>query len=372
MCVLSTPVLSTKPLTLALLGFGLSFSALSAADIQLRIVGYDGYANPEWNRKFSEAYEAEHGKKVKVTFTAVASEMDFFTAARQGSADLITPGIELLKDDKFAFSKGLILPLDPKAIPNLAKVKPIYNRVPEALKGDQLLFAPFVAGSYLLYYDAKRTTQPPTGYGDLLKPAFAKHYSLGDYPVHNAVMAALASGVPIQDASTYDKVIGFPGFQANFKQLYSQAANFWNAVDNAAAIAPPEVQVMVGFGFAVGDAAKAGQPLTPVIPSEGLLSFVDHIGITSAAAANPEVKAAAEAFINFGLSEEYQREVVLKTLCCQPVRQGVVDNLDEATKQQFQHLILAANYQGKQIFIPTVDKRSRNGFETLHKQASAK
>ena len=171
---------------------GLTLAAprlVGAQDKELRILTWEGYAEPEWLDPFKQAT----GATVNVVYTGSVDEM---FAKMQGSKGA---DFDVVAFDTSAFARyidgGLIQPLDEAKLPNLANLDAAFKDVPAVMRDGKRYGAPFAWGSLPLVYDADQVATPDS-WLVMWDPANDQQMIALDDANNSIVLAALVLGLP--------------------------------------------------------------------------------------------------------------------------------------------------------------------------------
>ena len=109
-------------------------AVLRAADKELRILTWEGYAEPEWLDPFKQAT----GATVNIVYSGSADEMFAKMQGSQGADfDLVSFDTSLFP--RYVDAK-LIQPFDMSKIPNFANLAPEFAAVKAVMRGDDALW----------------------------------------------------------------------------------------------------------------------------------------------------------------------------------------------------------------------------------------
>ncbi len=162
---------------------------VGAQDKELRILTWEGYAEPEWLDPFKQAT----GATVNVVYTGSVDEM---FAKMQGSKGA---DFDVVAFDTSAFERyidgGLIQPLDEAKLPNLANLDAAFKDVPAVMRDGKRYGAPFAWGSLPLVYDADQVDTPDS-WLVMWDPANDQQMIALDDANNSIVLAALVLGLP--------------------------------------------------------------------------------------------------------------------------------------------------------------------------------
>lgn len=163
-------------------------AVLRAEDRTLRILTWEGYAEPEWLDKF----KSDTGATVNVVYAGSADEM---FAKMQGSQAV---DFDIVSFDTSLFSRylngKLIQPIDPAKLPNLKNLAPEFAGVKTVMQGDQRYGLPFAWGSLPLVYDAGAFPSPPESWEVMWDEQYAQQMLWQDDANNSITLGALIVG----------------------------------------------------------------------------------------------------------------------------------------------------------------------------------
>lgn len=164
-------------------------AVLRAADRELRILTWEGYAEKEWLEPFKQAT----GATVNIAYAGSADEM---FAKMQGSQGA---DFDLVSFDTSLFPRyvdpKLIQPFDKSKLPNLANLAPEFQSVQAVMRGDDRYGIPFAWGSLPLVYDADTFPTPPESWEVMWDPQYAQQMLWQDDANNSITLGALIVGV---------------------------------------------------------------------------------------------------------------------------------------------------------------------------------
>lgn len=163
----------------------MSITARLAAAAALAVAAIPAMAQELTINSFGGAYEQAHRKCVIDPFIAATkAKVNIVTAYSadafaQIRAQKAAPQYDVIHfsggQEIVAAKEGLLAPLDPKLVPNLAK---IYDFAKEGLATGQ--GPAYQIAAVGLVYSADKMKTPPTKWADLLKPEYSEHLVLTD------------------------------------------------------------------------------------------------------------------------------------------------------------------------------------------------
>lgn len=155
---------------------------------ELRVLTWEGYAEPEWLAPFEE----ETGATVSVVYVGSVDEMFAKMQASQGA------DFDIVAFDTSSFTRyidgNLIQPLDMAKIPNAANIIPEFQNVGPIMREDAQYGAPFAWGSLPLVYDADAFDAAPESWEVMWDPQYEQQMIALDDANNSIVLAALVLG----------------------------------------------------------------------------------------------------------------------------------------------------------------------------------
>ncbi len=293
----------------------------------IRITCWEGYAK-DFVEDFQKLVMEKHGVDVEVKIHNPTDQDEFYTAAKEGTADLISPPQDLAKTPRFScFEKGNILlaEVDARSIPNMKHILPFFQADQSLIHEGHRYGVPYNCGPYGLAYNAEKVEQAPTTWNVLWDPQYAGKYTINNnFPKCNVWISALALG------STYDQIFDIERLdrgkvQEKLNVLAANAKSLWDGAADPDEF--PDLALATTWGFAAQQANLKGGKWLIASPEEGGTAWIDYWCITRAA--EGRVKRLCEEWIDFQLSPAQQAQVV-KLQGVSPV----VDNVGELVSEQ--------------------------------------
>lgn len=264
-----------------------------AASRTLRIMCWEGYAEPEWVEPFKKQFDAD----VSVSYAGSVDEM---FAKMQGSKGA---DFDVLSFDTSAFDRyiqaGLIQPLDMSKIANAANLSPAFKSVAPTMRGDTHYGIPFAWGSLPLVYDKAQFEAAPDSWEVMWDPANEQKLIALDDANNSVTLAAMVLG--------FDKPFNLTDaqFEAVKQKLIEQKRlllTYFAGFDEGVNIfAQSNIKAMFSMGEPqVASLKEKGVDAAMVIPKEGAIGWLDCWEM-SAGAADVEL---AYAWINACLDKK--------------------------------------------------------------------
>ena len=298
----------------------------------LRINCWAGYAAP-----YADAFKALVKEKFNVDVTLEVTnptdQDEFYLAAKNGTADLISPPYELPKKPQFYgfdAANPLFQAVNTANIPNMKKILPVFLEDTTPIHAGKRYGVPYNCGPYGLAYNADMVKGTPDSWNVLWEPQYKGKYTTNNnFPMVNVWITALSMGY------TYDEIFDInkldrARIQAKLNVLGQNAKSLWDGAANPDEF--PGLSLATTWGFAAQQANMKGGNWLIATPKEGGTAWVDAWYITSAA--EGMTKRLAEEWINFMLNPENQADVV-KSQGVSPAVASVGNLLSSKEKAMF-------------------------------------
>ncbi|WP_334175898.1 extracellular solute-binding protein [Pseudoxanthobacter sp.] len=270
-------------LAVGLAGLAMPFLARRglAATPDLRVLTWEGYAEPEWVKPFEEKY----GARVSVVYTGSVDEM---FAKMQGSRGA---DFDVVAFDTSSFRRyidgGLIRPLDMAKIPNAARLSPAFRHVPSIMRDGKTYGVPFAWGSLPLVYNKADFAATPESWEVMWDPANAQRLISLDDANNNITLAAMVLGIKTPFDLSDEQ---FAAVKAKLIAQKPLLLTYYAGFDEGVSIfAQSNIKAM----FSMGEPQVAGLRAKGVdaaftIPKEGAIGWLDCWTV-SAGARDPDL-----------------------------------------------------------------------------------
>lgn len=274
----------------------------------IRITCWEGYAKP-FVEGFQKLVKEKLGTDVKVEIYNPTDQDEFYMAAKDGTADLISPPQDLAKNPRFyCFKEGdfLLSEVDANNIPNMRHILAFFQADQSLIYEGKRYGVPYNCGPYGLAYNTEVVKEAPTSWNVLWDPQYAGKYTINNnFPKCNVWISALALGY------TYDQIFDVNQLdrekvQEKLNVLAKNAKSLWDGAANPDEF--PELSLATTWGFAAQQANLKGGKWLIASPKEGGTAWIDYWCITRAA--KGKTKKLCEEWINFQLSPSQQAQVV--------------------------------------------------------------
>lgn len=299
----------------------------------IRITCWEGYSDKAFIDDFKAMVKKKYNIDVEVKPSYATGQEDFYNAAKNGAADLISPPADLAKTPRFDLLKKnntYLAPLDMKNIPNARHMLPFFKADKSLLAGKKRYGLPYNCGPYGLAYNTDVVKAAPESWNIFWDPQYAGKYTLNNnFHKVNIWVTALALGYKYEDLFDIDR-LDRNRIQPKLNELVKGAKSLWDGEANPDEF--PQLSLATTWGFAVVKANLKGGNWKLATPKEGGSAWIDYWCITHAAKGMK--KKLCEEWINLHLSPKYQAAVV-KQQGVSPVIDNVGDLVTAQEKALF-------------------------------------
>lgn len=307
-------------------------SSWAAADETIRITCWGGYAKP-FVDDFKNLVKKNYNIDVDVVIYNPTDQDEFYKAAKDGTADLISPPADLAKTPRFyCFEKGSyhLAPIDMDHVPNFQNMLPFFKDDKSLVHEGKRYGLPYNCGPYGLAYNTDVVKEAPSSWNVFWDTQYAGKYTINNnFPKCNVWITALSLGYGYDDIFDIDR-LDRAKVQDKLNILAAHAKSLWDGAANPDEF--PQLSLATTWGFAAQQANLKGGHWLIASPKEGGTAWIDYWCIT--AAPNGLVKRLCEEWINFQLSPDVQVQVV-KSQGVSPVVDTVASRVTPQEKDLF-------------------------------------
>jgi spermidine/putrescine transport system substrate-binding protein len=300
----------------------------------IRITCWEGYAKA-YVDDFKTLVKNKYNIDVNVAIVNPTDQDEFYMAAKNGTADLISPPADLAKTPRFyCFEKDhyYLSPVDLDHIPNFKNMLPFFKDDTSLIHEAKRYGIPYNCGPYGLAYNTDVVEEAPTSWNVFWEPQYAGKYTINNnFHKCNIWITALSLGYTYDDIFDIDK-LDRAQIQSKLNVLAKNAKSLWDGGANPDEF--PQLSLATTWGFAAQQANIKGGHWLLASPKEGGTAWIDYWCITQAA--KGQVKRLCEEWIDFQLSPKVQAQVV-KSLGVSPVVNNVA-SLVTSDEQKFFHV----------------------------------
>jgi len=280
-----------------------------AAQETIRITCWEGYADATIVKEFKDLVKNKYKIDVEVKTYYPTDQDEFYKAAKDGTADLISPPADLAKTPRFyCFKEGdiLLLPIDKKKVPNMNNYLPFFKEDQSLIYKGKRYGLPYNCGPYGLDYNTDVVKEAPTSWNIFWDPKYKGKYTINNnFHKCNIWITALALGYKYDQIFDIDK-LDRKKIQDKLNVLAQNAKSLWDGSANPDEF--PQLALATDWGFAAAAANKKGGKWLIAAPKEGGTAWIDYWCITRAA--KGKKKELCEEWINLQLSPKAQAMVV--------------------------------------------------------------
>ena len=282
--------------------------AAAPAKEVIRITCWAGYAE-SFAEDFKALVKEKFNTDLEIQIYNPTDQDEFFMAAKNSTADLISPPADLAKTPRFfMFNEGSLYlsEVDLNNIPNFQNMLPFFKEDQSLIHNGKRYGVPYNCGPYGLAYNTDVVKEAPKSWNILWDEQYAGKSTINNnFSKCNIWITALSLGY------TYDQIFDIAKLdrakiQAKLNVLAKNAKSLWDGSANPDEF--PELALATDWGFAAAAANKKGGHWLIASPKEGGTAWIDTWCITHAAKGMK--KRLCEEWINFQLSPKNQVQVV--------------------------------------------------------------
>ncbi len=267
-------------LLLLVMPFALCFAATAFAAETLRVLAWPGYAEADLVKRF----EQRTGSRVEVTLVGSDDALWRLASQNQGT-DFDVLAVNVAELQRY-IQQGLVVPIDPGAVPNLKKQLPRFRdlaAIPGLVHGGKPFAVPYTYSDMGLIYDRKQIQVAPDSIGALWDPVYRGKVLAYDGASHNFSLAAQALGKssPFRLA---DK--DWPAAVDRLIALRRNVLTFYTRPEESVALFQEHGVALMFANYGTQQLKmlrEAGADVGYVIPREGALAWLDCWAITRGA-----------------------------------------------------------------------------------------
>ncbi len=261
----------------------------------LRILAWEGYADPEIQRQF------EARTHINIDVTVVYSDDELWNRANNNKGrpyDLIAVNTAELQR---YIDKGLVRAIDTSVIPNLKNQVGRFQQrgeIPGITRQQNTYAIPYTFSEMGLIYNRKLVTHPPSSINSLWDPQYQGKVLAFNTSNHNFTLAALSLGFAQPFAQTAEQL------RASARHLVNLRRNiltFYNTPEEAVNLFKNNQVALIFANFGTQQLKAledVGADVGYSLPDDGTLAWLDCWAVGTKASSQ------AEAWINFALEQE--------------------------------------------------------------------
>lgn len=337
------------------------FSLLSCSKkVELKLLIWEGFAPSEVLEIFQKEMKKKHGVDVSFRVKFPYDEDDFLNYLKEDKADLVSISHYMFQDPIYLLIKeNRLLELDLARIPNYKNIFPPFKEFKFLREENRVYGVPLENSSYGLFYNSKKLSLKPESWSILWDQRFKGKYSISEYYFEtNFYITALASGIPLDKVFDTNYVVSNPLFMKNLTYLAQNARTYFDDLEE-----PSDIKgsiLSTGFGNFIHKLSP-DEEWRFANPTEGVPGSMDFWAVNAKVSSSKLKLKIIYDWINFTLSDYYQREVLIETNGEMPVIWKFDRPLTEYQKNRFK--FHDQNYYNKDRFLWPA--RSRENLELM-------
>jgi putative spermidine/putrescine transport system substrate-binding protein len=292
--------------SMAVFAVGVGMMTTAALAENLRVLAWDGYADPDWVKAFT----AETGIGVDVVFIGSDDEIWAKIKGSEGK-DFDVFAVNTAQLQRY-IQADLVSPIDVSKFPNQPKVLPRFRdleAVGGVTKDGKVYGIPFAFDSIGLIYDTNKVKPAPNSMDVLWDPKYKGKVLAYDNGEHNFSFTALTLGYKDPFHLTADQM---EKVKEKLVDLKHNVLSFYTTADEAQQIYQNNDVALIWANYGqqqVKAMQEVGAPVKYVNPKEGALAWLDNWVISKGV----RNKDAAHKWINFMISKKVSSELSQRT-----------------------------------------------------------
>ena len=300
-----------KLIAKSLFSAAIGLSALAAVPTlshakELRILAWEGYADPDWVAEF----EKETGADVNVVFIGTDDEIWAKIKGSEGK-DFDLFAVNTAQLQRY-LDLGLVEPYDLDKLPNQKETLPRFqdlSTVKGVMRDGKVYGIPYAFDSIGLIYDTDKVKTPPDSWTALWDPQYEGKVLAYDNGEHNFTVAALTMGIedPYQLSDEQLKEA-----EQKLVDLKHNVLSFYTTADEALQLYQHNDVDLIFANYGqqqVKAMQDAGAHIAYINPKEGAPAWLDTWAMTTGV----QDKELAEAWVNFVLQKKIGQQLSERT-----------------------------------------------------------
>lgn len=333
---------------------------------ELRMLMTQGSTTDQAVAEFKQMIQQKYQVELNITVNYWVEPKDIYQALKNKTVEIISCPHNIPKDPDFKLIDGkLVLPVDLANVPNYNDIIPALQKPDYLTEGESVYGVSYAYAPYGLAYNSAMFSEPPTSWDVLWDAQYAGKYAIssGVYEL-NALITGMALGLDKSKLGDF-ATINTPEFQEKLMALAKNAGAMWTATDTAAELQGKALAAAWGYSFQ--ELKTKGEEWRFAEPKEGTSVGIGSFLISHTLRDNPTMKKIAEEWLNFTISPDYQKNIILGAYF--PVNLTIKDSIDPALAAYY-HLDNPNYFKDRMIPWPMLDKKTRAAFELFWKKAT--
>jgi len=299
-------LLLTGLLSAAVGALALAASPAPSQAKELRILAWEGYADPDWVKEF----EAQTGADVNVVFIGTDDEIWAKIKGSEGK-DFDLFAVNTAQLQRY-LDLGLVEPYDLSKVPNQKETLPRFqdlSKVTGVMRDGKVYAIPYAFDSIGLIYDTDKVKTPPDSWNALWDPQYAGKVLGYDNGEHNFTITALSMGIEDPYHLTDEQM---QAAEDKLVDLKHNVLSFYTTADEALQLYQHNDVALIFANYGqqqVKTMQDAGAHIAYVNPEEGAPAWLDTWAMTTGV----QDKDLAEAWVNFVLQKKIGQQLSERT-----------------------------------------------------------
>ncbi len=273
---------------------------------ELRILAWEGYADPDWVKEF----EQQSGADVNVVFIGTDDEIWAKIKGSEGK-DFDLFAVNTAQLQRY-LDLGLVEPYDLSKVPNQKETLPRFqdlSKVTGVMRDGKVYAIPYAFDSIGLIYDTDKVKTPPNSWTALWDPQYAGKVLGYDNGEHNFTITALTMGIEDPYKLTDEQL---QEAEKKLIDLKHNVLSFYTTADEALQLYQHNDVALIFANYGqqqVKTMQDAGAHIAYINPKEGAPAWLDTWAMTTGV----QDKDLAEAWVNFVLQKKIGQQLSERT-----------------------------------------------------------
>jgi putative spermidine/putrescine transport system substrate-binding protein len=299
-------LISKSLFTVAVGVLALAGAAAHSQAKELRILAWEGYADPDWVKEF----EDQTGADVNVVFIGTDDEIWAKIKGSEGK-DFDLFAVNTAQLQRY-LDLGLVEPYDLSKVPNQKETLPRFQdltKVTGVMRDGKVYAIPYAFDSIGLIYDTDKVKTPPDSWNALWDPQYAGKVLGYDNGEHNFTITALSMGIEDPYHLTDEQLKQAEEKLIDFKR---NVLSFYTTADEALQLYQHNDVDLIFANYGqqqVKTMQDAGAHIAYINPKEGAPAWLDTWAMTTGV----QDKDLAQAWVNFVLQKKIGQQLSERT-----------------------------------------------------------
>lgn len=339
--------------------------------IELDFLIWEGYGPSFARDYFVRSMKEKYGIDVILNIKYIENEELLYNEIKNKNTDYMTISHYLFDDPDYQYiERELIKKIDTSILKNHKNIIKEFRELPFLKKDKSVYGVALENSSYRLVYDASKIPAPKSSWSILWEEQFKKKYSVSGYYFEtNFYITALYTGYKDNEIFDIEKISKDKNFIRNLEELAKNSVNYWDDLETPEEIEGKEIATAFGnFLYKLKNKKENWKFLEPI---EGVPGTMDFSVISSRVKNNSMKEKIIYEWIDFTLSDYYQKEVIINSSGEMPVITTLNNQLTEEQIQRY-HLRDTTYYKEKRFLWPGRSLKIQKKMEDMWTKAMGK